>query len=332
MSVVGGPVVRRIVDVSSGPESREELLASVGLSPDVDARDWLSEAVDEEAYYDLLERAAAIDDFGLPFRYGSGIRVDDFGALGLALKTASTLRDSLLRLVRYILVLSDTLEYELRHEVGGGAFVMSRPGHRRGAQLANECALAAVTSLLRQVTDSQVEPVAVSFRHAQPASTEPYRDYFQCPIRFEDRVNALHLSNATLDTRTRLADEGLSAFILATLDDLKEERSERPLEAQVYSAVTDSLPDGRPRKSQIARRLGMSERTLHRHLADRGHTFQSIANRAQREAAESLLVNGDSSLAEVAFLTGFSDQSSFTRAFKGWTGHTPLGFREAVSG
>ncbi|MGD2061075.1 MAG: helix-turn-helix transcriptional regulator [Acidimicrobiia bacterium] len=90
--------------------------------------------------------------------------------------------------------------------------------------------------------------------------------------------------------------------------------------------------DGRPRKSQIARRLGMSERTLHRRLAERGETFQSIALRAQREAAESLLSGGGSSLAEVTFLTGFSDQSAFTRAFKGWTGQTPQRFREATTG
>jgi AraC-like DNA-binding protein len=210
--------------------------------------------------------------------------------------------------------------------------LLSRPGHRRGAQLANECALAAVTSLLRQITDSQVTPVAVSFRHPRPGSDEPHQSFFGCPVRFEDRVNALQLNTETLQTRTRLADEGLSAFLLASLDDLKQEKADRPLETQVYSAVTDSLPDGRPRKSQIARRLGMSERTLHRRLAEQGQTFQSIANHAQREAAESLLANGDSSLAEVAFLTGFSDQSAFTRAFKGWTGQTPLMFRESVSG
>ncbi len=141
----------------------------------------------------------------------------------------------------------------------------------------------------------------------------------------------MHLSNETLQTRTRLADEGLSAFILATLDDMKRAKAGRTLPAQVHNAVTNSLPDGRPSKPQIARRLGMSERTLHRRLAEHGETFQEIATRAQREAAESLLANGDSSLAEVAFLTGFSDQSAFTRAFKGWTGETPLTFRAAVS-
>lgn len=332
MRVVGGPVIRRVVEVSKGPVSHEDLLSSVGLTLNADRGDWIREAVEENAYYELLERAAGDDDFELPFRYGDAVRVDDFDALGLALKTASTLRDALLRLARYILVLTDTVEYELHDEVGGGVFVLSRPGHRRGAHLANECALAAVVSVMRQVTDAKVAPLAVSLTHPRPADGAPHRSYFGCPIRFGDRINALHLSAQTLETPTRLADEGLSAFILATLNELKEEKAERSLPAQVYGAVTDSLPDGRPRKSQVARRLGMSERTLHRRLAEHGESFQTIANKAQREAAESLLANSGNSLAEVAFLTGFSDQSAFTRAFKAWTGQTPLAYRALASG
>lgn len=329
VSGVGGNVVRRIVEVSSGAETQTDLLSSVGLSVAVPVNEWSTETVEEDAYYELLERATGDHDFALPFRYAEGIDVDDFAALGLALKTASTVRDSLSRLVRYILVLSDTLEYELRDEVGGGVLILSRPGHRRGAELANECALAAVTSIMRQITHSHVVPFAVSFRHPRPASDEPHRDFFGCPVRFEDRVNGLHLSTETLEAATRLGDEGLSAFILANLDDMKDELADRTIAAQVFGVVTDSLPDGRPSKSQIARRLGMSERTLHRRLAEHGQTFQSIANRAQREAAESLLTNRNNTLAEVAFLTGFSDQSAFTRAFKGWTGQTPLSFRES---
>lgn len=329
MSVVGGPVIRRIVEVASGPESQEELLGSVGLTSDVGSTDWMREAIAEDAYYDLLERVTGEDDHGLPFRYGNAVQVDDFGALGLALKTASTLRDALIRIVRYILVLSDTLEYELHDVVGGSDFVLSRPSHRRGAWLANECAFAAVLSLLRQITDAKVRPLAVSFRHPSPTSTADHRAFFDCPLRFDDRANALHMTDETLKLRTRLADEGLSMFILATLDDLKQEKVERSLPMQVYATVTDALPDGRPSKTQVARRLGMSERTLHRRLAEHDETFQGIASRAQREAAESLLMNENNSLAEVAFLTGFSDQSAFTRAFKGWTGETPLAFRES---
>jgi AraC-like DNA-binding protein len=73
----------------------------------------------------------------------------------------------------------------------------------------------------------------------------------------------------------------------------------------------------------------MSERTLQRHLSEHGQTFQDLVNEVRREVAESLLTGTSNSLSEVAFLTGFSDQSAFQRAFKGWTGQTPFGFRQA---
>ena len=92
--------------------------------------------------------------------------------------------------------------------------------------------------------------------------------------------------------------------------------------------ITDTLADGQPSKSQVARRLGMSERTLHRRLADEGESFQTLVTRARQDAAESLLRSGRHSLVDVAFLTGFSDQTAFTRAFKRWTGLTPSEFSD----
>ncbi len=75
----------------------------------------------------------------------------------------------------------------------------------------------------------------------------------------------------------------------------------------------------------------MSERILHRRLADEGENFQSLVTRSRREAAEALLSDDRHSLVEVAFLTGFSDQSSFQRAFKGWTGQTPTTYRTTLA-
>lgn len=331
MTVVSGAFARRIVSVARGPESPETLLAGVGLAPGAPGLDAAREVVDAEAFYELIERATGESDGDLPFRYAAALHPDDLGALGLAIKTANTVRDALQRLVRYILVLTDSLEYELRDDGDGAVLVLSRPDHRRGAQIANVCALAAVISVLREIAISSVAPVEVAFRHPRPRSADGYEAFFGCPVRFGVDINGLHLDAQSLGIRTRLADEGLSAFLLAQLEDLRREQPDRSLVTQVRSAVADSLPDGLPRRGLIARRLGMSERTLHRRLAEHGQTYQSIANRARQEAAESLLVNGNHALAEVAFLTGFADQSAFQRAFKSWTGQTPLTFRESAS-
>ncbi len=330
MSVISARIVRRIIEVSRGPAATDVLLERAGLSSQPGAADD-PQIVPAEVYYDLLERCGE-DDVALPVRYGRSIRPEDFGAFGLALKTAPDVRAALGRLARYILVVSDTLEYALRDEGGGCVFVLGgrRSGDRRGVQLANECALAAIVAVLRQVADGPVVPAAVSFRHPAPADVAAHVDYFGAPVRFGAPLDALHLDEQTLATPTRLADEGLSAYLLAQLDDLHARRAEGAVVHQVRQAITDQLCSGMPTRDDIARHLGMSGRTLHRRLAEHGCSFQSVANQVRRAVAESLLVRQAHSLAEVAYLTGFSDQSAFQRAFKGWTGQTPHEFRRAA--
>ena len=77
----------------------------------------------------------------------------------------------------------------------------------------------------------------------------------------------------------------------------------------------------------VAKRLAMSERTLQRRLADRDLSFKAIVETTQKQLAENLLRHGRYSLADVAYLTGFSEQSAFNRAFKRWTDQTPTEFR-----
>ena len=78
----------------------------------------------------------------------------------------------------------------------------------------------------------------------------------------------------------------------------------------------------------VARRLGMSVRSLHRKLSEDGLSFQSLTEETRKDLAVSLLKQEQYSIAEIAFLTGFSEQSAFTRAFKRWLGETPATFRK----
>jgi len=329
VSGVTAQIVLRFADVARGPA--EPLLAPLGISPEMAPAEALTTEVDVAAYYDLLERAAGEDDDALPVRYAKALRPEDFGALGLALKTASTLREALERVARYVLVISDSLEYALAPDGEGSTFVLhQRPPTRRGARLANEAALCAVTSLLRQITEEPVRPREARFGHTAPSTTGAHEAFLGCPLRFDTASTELAFEDSTLDTPTRLADEGLSAYLLAQLDDVRAQRMDRSLETQVRRSVTDALCDGPPNRAEIARRLGMSERTLHRRLAEEGLTFRALVAGARRDVAESLLALPEHSLAEVAFLTGFSDQSAFQRAFKRWAGRTPLEFRRAA--
>jgi len=95
----------------------------------------------------------------------------------------------------------------------------------------------------------------------------------------------------------------------------------------VRLAVAKMLSEGVPTLSTVALSLGMSARTLQRRLSDQEKSFQSLVDQARRELSQQLLRETHYSLAEIAFLTGFAEQSGFTRAFKRWAGETPRSYR-----
>jgi len=96
---------------------------------------------------------------------------------------------------------------------------------------------------------------------------------------------------------------------------------------RVRAVIIRHLPDGEPRRSKIAAILGMSERTLHRRLAAEGTSFQRLLDDTRRELAQHHLSQREVSLADAAYLLGFSDQSSFFRAARRWFGTSPRHYR-----
>jgi AraC-like DNA-binding protein len=103
------------------------------------------------------------------------------------------------------------------------------------------------------------------------------------------------------------------------------------LMAKVQSAVCEALGTNTPTLSSIASKLGIGTRTLQRRLYSNGHSFQNIVDLARKDVARHLLSETDLCLAEIAFLTGFSEQSAFSRAFKRWVGQTPRSYRLKTS-
>jgi AraC-like DNA-binding protein len=305
------------------------LLRSVGLEPDEPLD--VTERISDDAYYDLLERIASEMDRAheLPLRVGPLMRPDDYGALGLAWKSAPTVRSSLERVERYCRLWTDNLTYEICDHDRGVDFIVHRSGVRRlGMRLSNEATLASATSLIRQTSSPRFRPLAVSLKHSAPKSISAHERYFGCPVRFGSDRDALSIPGEALARSNHLADDGISRFLLSHLDaELGSIGAETPIESLVEREVSRSLSEGVPRMGDVARRLAMSERTLHRRLSERGVSFKSLVDATRRHVAENLLRDSRYTATEVAFLAGFSEQSAFNRAFKRWTGRTPTAYR-----
>jgi len=310
---------------------RRAMLRSIGVDPDAPVDPKVMVAADD--YYTYLESLAAQDPnaIDLPLRVGASMRLDEYGAMGLAWKSAPNLRASWDRAERFAKVLTSTTTYEVREVALGAWLILHRAGERRlGMRLSNEASIASLAAISQQVTDAKVKLLEVQLEHAAPGRADVHERYFGCPVRFGAEDDGLLVDWETLRFPNRLSDPGMSQFFEAHLaQELARLDDDHSLPQRVRIEVSQALADGIPTISDTAKRLGMSTRTLQRRLSDSGHPYQRLIDDARRQLAEKLLRRTEYTLQEVAFLTGFSDQSAFTRAFKRWAGQTPRSFRIA---
>lgn len=332
MGYVTSLFARKVVAAAGDRIDAAEMLSLVEI--DVDHPWNPKQMIPAERYYDLLERIAdQIDVTDLPVRTGASMRLDEYGALGLAFKAATTLGASYARVERYARLWTSVAEYELRPTTGGTLFILHRAGERRlGMRLSNEATLASAVSIARQVCPEPLAPLEVMVRHPAPRSITAHEEWFGCPVRFDTDLDAILYSEETLARQNILGDEGISRYLTSHLDaELSEITREPELVAQAKASIARALNEGAPKMAEIAHGLGLSARSFHRRLSEYGMNFQALTEQTRRDLAEGLLQDESRSLAEIAFLTGFSEQSAFTRAFKRWVGTTPASFRKDLS-
>ncbi len=320
---------RKVVAAVADGVDKAAVLASVGL--DLNAPWNPKEMISSDAYYGMLEDLAEqMDVTALPVTVGASMRCDEYGALGLAWKAAPNLRGSFSRVERYARLWTSVVSYELRPVSEGIQYIVHREGPRRlGVRLSNETTLVATVAIAREVSPVPFSPIRAFVQHDAPRRISDHEDYFGCPVEFGAAQDGLLLSPASIEQPNKLGDEGISRYLVSHLDaDLIKIRDEVSLVVQVKDAIAQSLSEGAPRMEEIARQMGLSVRSFHRRLSDHGVSFQTLTEQTRRELAEGLLRDPAYSLAEVAFLTGFSEQSSFTRAFKRWVGLTPATYRK----
>jgi AraC-like DNA-binding protein len=333
MGYVTSLFARKMVAAAGDAIDGVAFLRGAGIDPDAPLDP--KAMIPAIAYYDMIERiAAAVDVTEMPLRVGASMRLDEYGALGLAFQAATTLGASYARVERYARLWTSVVEYELRPNARGTLFILHRDGERRlGLRLSNEATLASAISIARQVSPVPVAPLEVLIRHPAPQSVAAHEEWFGAPVRFDADLDAILFESEALAQPNILGDEGISRYLVSHLDrELSEIGDDAPLVGRTKDAIAQALSEGTPKMADIARDLGLSARSFHRRLSEHGMSFQSLTEETRRDLAEGLLRDERHSLAEIAFLTGFAEQSSFTRAFKRWVGQTPASYRKGRAG
>ncbi|MEP7120138.1 MAG: AraC family transcriptional regulator [Byssovorax sp.] len=330
------PEPRRTVAALCARKLHESALA-LGLDParlpPCEPHDADAEAFEARVTYDsqlaLWEALMrATDDCGFPVAVGARSQPKDYDVIGFAYMTRANVREALELAIRYGSVWSDGSTWELTE--GDRALTLTLhmdESERLGARCLTECLLAEIIHSGRLLTGLDVAPVEVRFRHRAPRDVSAIEAFFKAPVRFGAPRNQLVLDAALLTTPLLKADPDLAAFFARSADEVLERHGAEGLARRLRSLLSGELGRNLLTLESAAARLAVSPRTLRRRLQEEGTTFHDVLDATRCELAKRHLGDERIALGEVAFRLGFSEPSAFHRAFKRWTGQTPLAYR-----
>jgi AraC-like DNA-binding protein len=312
------------------PRAMGGFYAATDLTPEVlaDAEARISPAQFCVAWAEALRWT---NDPALALHVAEAMPAGSFGIVEYVCRAAPTVREALRQWVRYLAILDDAVEVGLVDAGPTTALRVVRESEAP-APASHELCFAVLVHHARALTTGDFRVAGVHFAHrAGEAHAAHHRAFFGCDVRFGAPRTELLLDRAALDAPLSTADPNLLAILVPAAEDKRAHASPfPPLTDQVRRALRAALANDEAQLEPVARRLGMTGRSLQRRLRDEGTSFQAVREAMRRELADRYL--GEAmTFAEISFLLGFSEPSAFFRAFKRWTGLTPFERRASLT-
>jgi len=256
----------------------------------------------------------------LPLEVGLAVPYGAFGPIDFLAGTSETVAASLRSLGEYFAAVNPATKLDVEEHAREARLrlVNTTPGHEVGDLFSLGVFLARYRALATGTFAARLEVAA-----ARPADPARFEAVAGATVRFEHKVSAVVFSRATYDAKLRSADARLHDTLRALARTLDLGSPSSDLESAIRMRLRVQLQEGSPDPRTVARALGMSERTLQRRLEEQGRSFLAILDDFRHEEAMRLLDDRRLAIAEIARQLGFSEQSSFTRAFRRWTGKSP---------
>lgn len=306
-----------------------QVLHTVGLDSSVFSK--TEGFIESSRFARLLEAAAGVtadDCFGLHF--GERFNPKNIGPLIYVVVNSPTIAAAIENAGRYLKIHNEAANLSLRVE-GEHAYIqhMLVDMGMIHTRQHNEFSMAVTLNTIRLMAGSEWGPQEVCFTHERPAETSEHLRVFRAPMVFGCPTNALVTSREYIDRQVPAADPRLYRILKRYLDHiLSEMPREDSFLASIRKVVAERMRDGDPTLAQVAKTLAATPRTLQRRLKEYGVAFKTLTDDTRRRLALGYLRDRKHTLTEVAFLLGYSEVSAFNRAFKRWTGVTPLQYRQ----
>ena len=317
--------IRKTLDAAGADSAR--LFSEAGL--DLAALDDPNARYSVEGTTRLWRLAvAATGDEALGLTVARHVNQTTFHALGYSLIASTTLREAFERMLRYFRLVTDAADLEFGLDGERYRFAICTPA--QGAQPAAEAVDAfalLVVRLCRGLYRREFSPLAVSLQRPVPGNLAAFERAFRAPLRFAADQNALWFAREVFEQRLEGANPELARQNDEVAVRYLAQMQKQNLRARVHAALIEQLPLGEPSQEKIAELLHLSLRSFQRKLAEEGGSYTELLNDTRRDLALSYIRDPGYSIGEITYLLGFSDASSFNRAFKRWTGQAPSVYR-----
>jgi AraC-like DNA-binding protein len=243
---------------------------------------------------------------------------------------APTVGKAYSKIADYFSVIDSTTELTIEIEADHVRFGPKRVSADPSSYPAIEYMLAACHLRVRDMTGTDHRPFAVDFAAAPQPHAQEIARVFGCPAHWNAAAHRLRFTLEDWHRPTARPDPELLMVLEDHARILKERHpGEHSLLQTLDQVLEQAWESGEPGLDATARRLGMSSRSLQRRLREEGSAFSERVDDARRRATLRWLRCPEVSLAEVAYLVGFKEQASLTRAVQRWTGKTPSQLRRA---
>lgn len=282
----------------------------------------------------MAEAKAACREPALALHFGASAPFAELSIVGLIAHAASSMGEAFEQTNRYARLVVEVDG----HEAGARFAIVRREDgvwiedRRRNPNVFPELTESTWVRFIhdRQRAFPHREPyvLEVHMTHAEPLHAAVYRDFFSMPVVFGAAWNALRIRESWLDEPTGSNDRYVFGVFNAHADELmKSLAGAKTIRGQIEAALIPVLHTGKATMESVSRRLGCSRSTLHRRLKQEGESFEVILDDLRRRMAIDYLESRKVSVNEAAYLTGFSEPSAFSRAFRRWTGTSPGKYR-----
>jgi len=276
-----------------------------------------------------------VDIPALGIKVGQKFTSEDYGILGYSFICSKTLLVALETYFRYqaLVGTGTSCEEQFDIEVDKGIISIIRPAADL-MQLRYEIELSfsqwSIAARLFSEQGILVQFSHINFSFPAPDDINIYRDFFQCPLNFNQIENQIVFPSSVLQQSPTMANESAEKLFTQQYEvQLQNLSKQGGMVAQIRDLIIkkvgqDLIPE------EIAKELGVSYRTLRRRLSEEGSSFKEVCTKIQMEIAVGNLRNTELSIQEIAFISGYADVSTFHRVFKTWHNTTPGEFRESL--